>query len=69
MNTLFVKLGIALCFLSLLLGAFASHLLKECLTESNLSSFLTGTRYQMFHGISILLLSLNQRKFKKGLSR
>ena len=68
MEKLFIKLAIILCFLSILLGAFASHLLKEFLTESDLSSFLTGTRYQMFHGISILVLSLNQKKFKEGLS-
>ena len=68
MHKLFIKLSIILCFISILLGAFASHLLKEFLTESNLSSFLTGTRYQMFHGISILVLSLNHKKFKEGLS-
>jgi uncharacterized membrane protein YgdD (TMEM256/DUF423 family) len=42
-----------------LLGAFGAHALKEILTEEQLVSFETGVRYQMIHGLGLLILGLN----------
>ncbi len=43
--------------LSVILGAFASHGLRDVLTPQHLESFKTGTYYQMTHAIIILILS------------
>ncbi len=44
--------------LSITLGAFGAHSLKEVLTESQLSSFETGVKYQMYHAILLLILTI-----------
>lgn len=38
------------------LGAFGAHSLKEVISEEKLVSFETGVRYQMIHGIALLIL-------------
>ena len=45
----FIKVSILFCVVSVILGAFGAHLLKDLLSETELSSFKTGIRYQMFH--------------------
>lgn len=49
--------GALFALISVVLGAFASHLLKAYLGTEQLHSFETGTRYMMYHGLSLLLLS------------
>ena len=63
----FIKGSILFCVVSVILGAFGAHLLKDLLSETELSSFKTGIRYQMFHGLAILILSLNSNKFTSKL--
>ena len=67
--TKFIKVAILFCTTSVVLGAFGAHLLKDLLTEQQLSSFQTGIRYQMFHGLSILILTLNKNYFTEKLNR
>ena len=51
-----IKIGIVFSLLSVLIGAFGAHGLKEILTKLNtLEIFKTAVRYQMFHSIAILL--------------
>jgi len=66
--TKFIKVAILFCVTSVVLGAFGAHLLKYLLTETQLSSFETGIRYQMFHGLAILILSLNKDYFTDKLN-
>ena len=63
----FIYISILFCLTAIILGAFGAHLLKEILSENKLSSFETGIRYQMFHGITILILSLNKDYFTNKL--
>lgn len=44
--------------ISVALGAFASHGLKDRLTERSLEVFEIATRYQMYHALALLLVSL-----------
>ena len=39
-------------------GAFASHALKDRLTDRALAIFETGARYQMYHALALLLVAL-----------
>jgi uncharacterized membrane protein YgdD (TMEM256/DUF423 family) len=49
--------GVVLAFLSVLLGAFAAHGLKEIALPDTLQSFTTGVRYQMYHALALLFVS------------
>jgi uncharacterized membrane protein YgdD (TMEM256/DUF423 family) len=46
-------------FLAVIFGAFGAHALKKILTEDQLKSFETGVKYQMYHGILLLILGFN----------
>lgn len=43
--------------LTIALGAFGAHALKETLTSEALKSFETGVRYQMYHIIVLLFVN------------
>ena len=45
--------------LTIMIGAFGAHGLKELISEKSLVSFETGVRYQMYHVIVMLLLGLS----------
>ena len=45
-------------FISIILGAFGAHALKEILTAAELASFETGVRYQMYHAIVLLFVNI-----------
>jgi len=49
--------GSALAGLGVVFGAFGAHALKASLTPKMLSSFETGVRYQMYHGLGLLALA------------
>lgn len=55
-----IFLGIASVFagIAVALGAFAAHGLKEILTEKSLQIWETGTKYQMYHALALLLVAL-----------
>ena len=44
--------------LSVAAGAFASHALKEQVSEHALAIFETGAKYQMYHALALLLVAL-----------
>ncbi len=43
--------------LTIILGAFGAHALKETLTIDQLNSFETAVRYQMYHVIALLFVN------------
>lgn len=43
--------------LAIILGAFGAHALKNTLSETALTSFETGVRYQMYHAIVLLFVN------------
>ncbi len=45
-------------FLSVALGAFATHGLKQILDEKYLAIFQTGVQYQFFHTFALALVAL-----------
>ncbi len=63
MNKLFLSIGAAFCLLSVVLGALGAHWLKSkvsegLITPENLQSFETGVKYQMYHGLALILLAI-----------
>ena len=62
MNKTYAILGAILICLGIILGALGAHSLKNILTLDELSSFEVGVRYQMYHGIIMLVLGLNAKE-------
>ncbi len=48
--------GGLLGFISIILGAFASHLLKKRWSTDILNSFEIGVKYQIYHALFLILL-------------
>ena len=46
-------IGTVFCLLSVMLGAFGSHYLKNKITQS----FEIGVKYLIYHGLSLLIIS------------
>jgi uncharacterized membrane protein YgdD (TMEM256/DUF423 family) len=58
MVKVFLAIASLLAGLSVALGAFASHGLKDKLTERALEIFETATRYQMYHALALMLVAI-----------
>lgn len=50
--------GLLFSLLSVALGAFGAHALKALVAADKLGVFETGVRYQIIHGIALIVLSL-----------
>ena len=55
--------GSFFCLTAVILGAFGAHALKEVLKPEQLLSFETGVRYQMFHGLILVMIALKGHSF------
>jgi len=53
-----ISLGAGFGGLSVLLGAFGAHSLKDHLTEQKLATFQTGTQYMGYHALALILVGL-----------
>ncbi len=60
--------GVLFCGSAVVLGAFTAHLLSDMLSADALQSFEVGVRYQFYHGLALLFLSLSPDS-KKFMSR
>jgi len=56
MNKKILIFGSVLGLLAVVIGAFAAHGLKPKITASEMQSFETGVRYQMYHAFLLLLV-------------
>lgn len=58
MNKKFLSIAAWLGALSVALGAFGAHTLKEYLSPQSLTTFETGVRYQFYHVFALALAGL-----------
>jgi len=63
----FTKIAILLALIAVSLGALGAHALQDLLSNNQMRSFETGVRYQLFHAITLLILTLNNDKFNHHL--
>ena len=54
-----IATGALFGMLAVIFGAFGAHALKKILSTDQLQSFETGVKYQMYHGIVLLVLGFN----------
>lgn len=57
MKNLFFAIGAAFSLLSVLIGAFGAHSLKNRLSVEMLDIFEVAVRYQMYHGIGLIVVA------------
>lgn len=57
MKNLYFALGSVFSMFGVLLGAFGAHTLKKKLTPEMLDVFEVGVRYQMYHGIGLIIVA------------
>jgi uncharacterized membrane protein YgdD (TMEM256/DUF423 family) len=55
--------------LSVALGAFAAHGLKQVMSAEVVASFETGVRYQFYHAFALLAVAILYEKFPGALLR
>ena len=65
MNKNIMAWGATFALTAVILGAFGAHALKKLLSINQLASFETGIRYQMFHGIVLLIIGFSNDKINK----
>ncbi len=56
------KTGASLAGLSVILGAFGAHYIKDQVTVNMMQAFETGVRYQFYHALGILFMASFLRK-------
>lgn len=59
----FIKTAALLGALSVFLGAFAAHGLKQMLSANNLQIFETAVRYQFYHVFALLAVGILYKEF------
>jgi len=64
-----IQTGAALCGIAVALGAFASHTLKDRISESSFETLQTAVRYHFYHAFAILLLGAMLRKLNERYAR
>lgn len=60
----FLSAGAVFGFLSVALGAFAAHALKERLSPADIITFETGVRYQFYHALALILTGILLKEFR-----
>ena len=58
MSRIFLTIAATFGGISVILGAFASHALKDRLSDRALEIWETGTKYQMYHALALFLVAL-----------
>jgi len=61
MNRTILITGVLFGVLSVILGAFGAHGLKELISETSLESYKTAVTYQMYHALLLLWLGSSDR--------
>jgi uncharacterized membrane protein YgdD (TMEM256/DUF423 family) len=67
MNSNVTTIAVFYICIAILLGAFGAHGIKDFLSESLITTFNKGITYQMYSGLGLLALGLNDSKFNFSL--
>ncbi len=67
MNKKQVIIAVIFLLTAIILGAFGAHGLKSLVSPEKIVSFEVGVRYQMYLGLLLLILGLNNDKFQFSL--
>ena len=63
MTRIFLTIASMFGGISVVFGAFASHALKDRLSDKSLAIWETGTKYQMYHALALMLVAILLSRF------
>jgi uncharacterized membrane protein YgdD (TMEM256/DUF423 family) len=63
MDRVFITVGAVSGLLSVALGAFGAHSLRDRLSADMLSTFQTGVSYEMYHALALLAVGILLARF------
>jgi uncharacterized membrane protein YgdD (TMEM256/DUF423 family) len=63
MHRVYLKIGAFIGAISVLMGAFAAHQLKQYLAPEVLATFQTGVTYQFYHAFAILIAGILLKRY------
>jgi uncharacterized membrane protein YgdD (TMEM256/DUF423 family) len=63
MHRVYLKIGAFIGALSVLMGAFAAHQLKQYLAPDILATFQTGVTYQFYHALALLATGILLKRY------
>ena len=63
MTRIFLAIASALSGIAVVFGAFATHTLKNHLSDRALAIWETGIKYQMYHALALILVALLISRF------
>ncbi len=58
MRKSFMRIGILMALIAVILGAMGAHLMEQHLEAEQLETFKTGVRYQFYHSFAILIVGI-----------
>ena len=64
----YTKISLLLIIAGIILGALNTHYLQEIITDDKSKSLETGIKYQLFHALALLVLSLQTNKFNHSIN-
>jgi uncharacterized membrane protein YgdD (TMEM256/DUF423 family) len=64
MHRTYIKIATLIGALSVIMGAFGAHKLKEMLAPEVLSSFQTGVTYQFYHCFALLAVGILYKRYQ-----
>ena len=53
-----LTMGAVFCLSAVMIGAFGAHALKDLLDSNSKAIFETAVRYQMYHGLALLIVGI-----------
>jgi len=66
MHRTFLILAAIIAALSVALGAFAAHALKDLVSDKAIATFETAVRYQLYHVIGLFIVGILYRQYRNG---
>ena len=63
MHRVYLKIGAFIGAISVLIGAFAAHQLKQYLAPDVLATFQTGVTYQFYHALALLVTGILLKRY------
>jgi uncharacterized membrane protein YgdD (TMEM256/DUF423 family) len=58
MRKSFMRIGILMALIAVVLGAMGSHLMEQYLEPEQLDTFKIGVRYQFYHSFAIIIVGI-----------
>ena len=66
MHKIFIRIGTIAAAIAIGLGAFATHALRDLVSDKAVATFDTATKYMLYHAFALILTGILYSQFKNG---